>query len=90
MPGKDERLNFPFEEEKKDLKTRRKVFKLKKKGEILGIILLLIMGIALISFPVTPPQLFVFLNGNSWRIGSAIIGIFFITAGVLNIFRQKK
>ena len=82
-------MNYLFEEQK-NLKTRRKVFKLKKKGEILGIILLLIMGIALIAFSVKPPQFLVFLNGNSWRIGSAIIGIFFITAGVLNIFRQKK
>ena len=90
MPGKDERLNFLFEEQKKDLEVRRKVLKLKKKGEISGIILLLIMGIALIACSVKPPQFLVFLNGNSWRIGSAIIGIFFITAGVLNIFHRKR
>lgn len=61
-----------------------------KNGEILSIILFLIMGIALVACAVKPPQILMFLKGNSWRIGSAIIGGFFLTAGMLNIFHRKR
>lgn len=61
-----------------------------KKGEIFSIILFLIMGIALIVCSVNPPKILVFLNGNAWRGGSAIIGAFFLIAGLSNMFHRKK
>ena len=61
-----------------------------KKGEIFSIILFLIMGIALLVCSVNPPKILVFLNGNAWRVGSAIIGAFFLIAGLSNMFHRKK
>lgn len=61
-----------------------------KKGEILSIILYLIIGIALIVCSINPPKILVFLNGNAWRIGSAIIGVFFLVAGLSNMLHRKK
>lgn len=58
--------------------------------ENIDIILFLIMGLALIVCSVNPPRILVFLNGNAWRIGSAIIGVFFLVAGLSNMFHRKK
>lgn len=47
-------------------------------------------GDSLIVCSVNPPKILVFLNGNAWRVGSAIIGAFFLIAGLSNMFHRKK
>ena len=61
-----------------------------KKGQAIGIALMLILGITLVWFTFQPPKFLVFWNGNGWRIGSGLMGAFFILAGVMNIFHKKK
>ncbi|CVI66985.1 hypothetical protein NDGK_00732 [Clostridiales bacterium CHKCI001] len=61
-----------------------------KTGRIIGIVLMLILGITLLYFAFQPPHFLIFMHGNTWRIGSGLIGVFFILAGVMNIFHKEK
>lgn len=61
-----------------------------KKGRMIGIALMLILGVILICFAFKPPKFMIFWNGNVWRIGSGVIGAFFLLAGVMNIFHREK
>lgn len=61
-----------------------------QKGKIIGIVLMLIIGIALLYFAFYPPRFLIFLHGNAGGIGSGLIGGFFILAGIMNAFHKEK
>ena len=61
-----------------------------KRGRVIGIVLMLILGITLLYFAFQPPKFIIFWNGNGWRIGSGLIGMFFILVGIMNIFHKEK
>ena len=62
---------------------------MKSKGEILGIALLLSIGALLLGCTIRPPHSLVALCGHAWRIGG-IVGVFFLLAGILNLFHRRK
>lgn len=59
-------------------------------GRIIGIVLMLILGIALLYFAFQPPHFLIWLHGNAGRIGSGLIGAFFVLAAIMNAFHSKK
>ena len=63
---------------------------MKSKGEILGIVLLLSIGALLLGCTIRPPHFLVALCGHAWRIGSGIVGVFFLLAGILKLFHSRK
>lgn len=63
---------------------------MKSKGEILGIVLLLSIGALLLGCTIRPTHFLVVLYGHAWRIGSGIVGIFCLLAGILNLFHNQK
>lgn len=61
-----------------------------KKGRVIGIVLMLILGVIFLCLAFHPLKFLIFWNGNGWRIGSGLVGAFLILAGVMNIFHKEK
>lgn len=61
---------------------------MKHMGELLGIVLMLVLGGLLIYLAYDPPEFLIFRQGTGTRIGSRLVGAFLVLAGIMNFFRR--
>lgn len=61
---------------------------MKHMGELLGIVLMLVLGGLLIYLAYDPPEFLIFRQGIGTRIGSGLVGAFLVLAGIMNFFRR--
>lgn len=61
---------------------------MKHMGELLGIVLMLILGGLLIYLAFDPPEFLIFRQGIGTRIGSGLVGAFLVLAAIMNFFRR--
>ena len=60
------------------------------KGKLLGVVLMLGLGAALLYCALRPPHFFIVWYGGAGRDGCGSVGAFFLLAGAMNALHKEK